>query len=84
MWEKCGTYSHRERAKGPCGTHSRRPGEGWGGGGIPLGGGGRRTRNRDHIYHILHNYASDSTHTFVMPKRPATAVPLETLLRIRK
>ena len=24
-----------------------------GGGGIPLGGGGRRTENRDHIYHVV-------------------------------
>ena len=48
MWEKCGTYSGRERAEGAV-RHvlpQARPGEGWGG--IPLGGGGvRRTPNRD-------------------------------------
>ena len=52
MWEKCGTYSRRERAQGAVRHVLPQAGGGvWGGGGDTIGGGGggRRTRNRDHI-----------------------------------
>ena len=47
MWEKCGTYSRRERAEGAVRHVLPQVGGGVG------GGGGRRTRNRDHIYAVI-------------------------------
>ena len=50
MWEKCGTYSRRERAEGAVRHVLPQAGGGVG------GGGGRRTRNRDHIYIYIYIY----------------------------
>ena len=40
-----------------CTVTQIRLGEGGGGGGIPLGGGGRRTENRDHIYILIQDFS---------------------------